>query len=348
MILVNQFERWHKLAALKTAKPLNLYPGFERFDRIAMILRQRLCIQAARNRVPNCGPRRLASTYPTRCKQKEFIMTTHREYRKANRAPQWSRVISALLVVFVLCAAGRAAADEITVAAAADLTFAFKDVGARFEKETGNTVKFSFGSSGNFLTQIQNGAPFDMFFSADISYPKKLEAAGLIEPGSLYQYATGEIVIWVPNASTLDLKQGLAVLTDSHINKIAIGNPEHAPYGRAAVAAMKHENVYDKVSGKLVMGENIAQAAQFVESGNADVGILALSLALSPNLKAKGRYVLIPATDYLPLEQAVVIIKSSQKKATAKQFLAFMKTPAIVSLMHDYGFTVPESTATAN
>src|ERR1700677_2752444 len=265
-------------------------------------------------------------------------MTTHREYRKANRAPQWSRVISALLVVFVLCAAGRAAAEEITVAAAADLTFAFKDVGARFEKETGNTLKFTFGSSGNFLTQIQNGAPFDMFFSADIGYPKKLEAAGLIEPGSLYQYATGEIVIWVPNASTLDLKEGLAVLTDSHINKIAIGNPEHAPYGRAAVAAMKHENVYDKVSSKLVMGENIAQAAQFVESGNADVGILALSLALSPNLKAKGRYVVIPPTDYPPLEQAVVIVKSSEKKATAKQFLAFIKTPPIVSLMHDYGF----------
>jgi len=275
-------------------------------------------------------------------------MSSVRQFRKVTTVPPWFRVIAALLVTLVWCMPGRAAAEEITVAAAADLTFAFKDVGARFEKETGNTVKFSFGSSGNFLSQIQNGAPFDMFFSADIGYPKKLEAAGLIEPGSLYEYATGEIVIWVPNASPLDLKQGLAVLTDPHINKIAIGNPEHAPYGRAAVAAMKHDNVYDKVSSKLVKGENIAQAAQFVESGNADVGILALSLALAPNLKAKGRYVIIPATDYPPLEQAVVIIKSSQKKATAKQFLAFIKTPAIVSLMRDYGFSVPDSTASAN
>ena len=187
-----------------------------------------------------------------------------------------------------------------------------------------------------------------MFFSADIGYPQKLEAAGLIEPGTLYEYATGKIVIWVHNASTLDLKQGLAVVTDPHINKIAIGNPEHAPYGRAAVAAMKHDHVYDKVSSKLVMGENIAQAAQFVESGNADVGILALSLALAPNLKAKGRYVVIPPADYPPLEQAVVIVKSSEKKATAKQFLAFIKTPASVSLMRDYGFSVPDSTASAN
>jgi molybdate transport system substrate-binding protein len=275
-------------------------------------------------------------------------MSSVRQFQKVTTVPNWFRLLTALLVALVLCTPGRAAADEITIAAAADLTFAFKDVGTRFEKETGNTLKFTFGSSGNFLTQIQNGAPFDMFFSADIGYPKKLEAAGLIEPGSLYEYATGAIVIWVPNASTLDLKQGLAVLTDPHINKIAIGNPEHAPYGRAAVAAMKHENVYDKVSGKLVQGENIAQAAQFVESGNADVGILALSLALAPNLKAKGRYVVIPATDYPPLEQAAVIIKSSQKKATAEQFLAFIKTPAIVSLMRDYGFTVPGRTASAN
>lgn len=275
-------------------------------------------------------------------------MSTVRHFQKVTTVPLWFRVIAALLVVLVICMPGRAAAEEITVAAAADLTFAFKDVGARFEKETGNTVKFSFGSSGNFLSQIQNGAPFDMFFSADIGYPQKLEAAGLIEPGTLYEYATGKIVIWVPNASTLDLKQGLAVLTDPHINKIAIGNPEHAPYGRAAVAAMKHDHVYDKVSSKLVMGENIAQAAQFVESGNADVGILALSLALAPNLKAKGRYVVIPPADYPPLEQAVVIVKSSEKKATAKQFLAFIKTPAIVSLMRDYGFSVPDSTASAN
>ena len=131
------------------------------------------------------------------------------------------------------------------------------------------------------------------------------------------------------------------------MHKIAIANPEHAPYGRAAVAAMKHDGVYDKVSGKLVMGENISQTAQFVQSGSADIGLLALSLAVAPSLKEKGRYELVPTSDYPPIEQAAVIIKSSKKKETAKQFLAFIRTPPILSLMRDYGFTVPDGTAAA-
>ncbi len=275
-------------------------------------------------------------------------MTIVRQARQFTTLSNWLRVVTAVIAALVLIVPSGAAAEEITVAAAADLTFAFQDVGARFQKATGDSVKFSFGSSGNFLSQIQNGAPFDMFFSADIGYPKKLEAAGLIEPGTLYEYAVGKIVIWVPNASTLDLKQGLAVLTDPHINKIAIANPVHAPYGSAAVAAMKHENVYDQVHSKLVMGENIAQTAQFVQSGSADVGILALSLALAPNLKEKGRYVMIPTSDYPPIEQAAVIVKSSHKKEAAKRFLAFIKTPAIVSVMRDYGFVVPDNPGAGN
>src|SRR5579859_7465827 len=166
-------------------------------------------------------------------------------------------------------------AQEITLAAAADLQFAFPDVAARFQKDTGKSVKLIFGSSGNFFTQIQNGAPFDVFFSADIDYPRKLEAAGLAEPGTLYSYATGKIVLWVPNQSKLDLGKGLRVLLDPSIGKISLANPEHAPYGRAAVAAMKHENIYDKISGKFVLGENISQAASFVAAGSADIGIVA-------------------------------------------------------------------------
>jgi molybdate transport system substrate-binding protein len=267
---------------------------------------------------------------------------------KVTLIPEWLRLLSAIVILLILLAPVRAAAEEITVAAASDLTFVFPEVSAKFETETGNSVKFSFGSSGNFLSQIQNGAPFDMFFSADIGYPKKLEAAGLVEPGTLYEYAVGKLVLWVPSASTLDLKRGLAVLTDPSVHKIAIANPEHAPYGRAAVAAMKHEGVYDQVSGKLVMGENISQTAQFVQSGNADLGLLALSLAVAPNLKEKGRYELVPTSDYPPIEQAAVIIKSSKKKETAQQFLTFIKTPAIVSLMRDYGFTVPDNAASTN
>src|SRR5882757_3073914 len=137
-------------------------------------------------------------------------------------------------------------AQEITVAAAADLQFVMQDVAARFQKETGKTVKLTYGSSGNFFQQLQNGAPFDMFFSANLDFARKLEAAGLTEPGTFYQYATGKIVVWVPSDSKLDLSAGPQSLLNPAIKKIAIANPQHAPYGQAAVAAMKKENIYDK------------------------------------------------------------------------------------------------------
>jgi molybdate transport system substrate-binding protein len=243
-------------------------------------------------------------------------------------------------VAFMRCAA---AAQEITVVAAADLQFAFQDVAARFQKETVKNVKLIFGSSGNFFAQIQNGAPFDLFFSADIDYPQRLEAAGLAEPGTLYRYATGKIVLWVPNDSKLDLTRGLQVLLDPSIKKIAIANPEHAPYGRAAVAALRHENIYDQVSSKFVLGENISQTATFVVSGSADIGIVALSLAVAPSMKTKGRHFEIPADDYPPIEQAAVVIKSSQHKDIARQFLAYLQTPPLQDLLRTYGFSVPTS-----
>ena len=233
-------------------------------------------------------------------------------------------------------------AQEISVAAAADLQFAMQDIASRFQKETGTTVKATYGSSGSFLQQIQNGAPFDVFFSANLDYPKKLEAAGLTEPGSYSGYARGKIVIWVPSGSKIDLSSGMKVLLDPSIRKIAIANPLHAPYGQAAVAALQHENIYDGVKDKFVLGENISQTASFVVSGAADVGIVALSLALSPNMKDKGRYVEVPTTDYPPIEQACVILRSSKNKKLAEQFLAFVKTPAIRDVLKSYGFAVPE------
>jgi len=234
-------------------------------------------------------------------------------------------------------------AQEITVAAAADLQFAMQDVAARFQKETGKTVKLIYGSSGNFFQQIQNGAPFDIFFSANLDYPKKLESAGLIVPGSYYQYAKGKIVIWVPNESELDLSSGLQVLMNPSIKKIAVANPQHAPYGQAAVAAMQKENIYDKVKDKLVIGENISQTASFVVSGSADVGIVALSLALSPNMKDRGRYAEIPIAEYPPIEQACVILSSSKNKQMAKQFLSFIKTAEVADTLKTYGFDVQSS-----
>ncbi|MBS1850646.1 MAG: molybdate ABC transporter substrate-binding protein [Acidobacteria bacterium] len=253
--------------------------------------------------------------------------------------------ISRKLLVVLLLALGlvaSACAEEITVAAAADLQFAFQDVAARFQKETGHGVKLVFGSSGNFYAQIQNGAPFDLYFSADIDYPRKLEAAGLSEPGTLYHYATGRIVLWLLRPPKVDVSQGLPVLLSAEIQKIAIANPEHAPYGRAAVAALKYEKLYDRLSGKFVLGENISQTASFVVSGGADAGIVALSLALAPSMKEKGQYFEIPASEHPPIEQAAVILRPSPHKDVARQFLEFIKTPAIVELLKSYGFSIPD------
>jgi len=254
------------------------------------------------------------------------------------------RICLLLLALLAPYARGRAA-EHLTVAAAADLTFAFQEVAGRFEQATGNSVRLSFGSSGNFFSQIQNGAPFDLFFSADISYPKKLESLGLVAPDSLYQYAKGKIVLWTPKGSRLDLSRGLQVLLDPAARKIAIANPEHAPYGRAAVAALQHEGIYRQVRGKLVLGENVSQAAQFVVSGSADVGILAESLTLAPSLKDKGEAFEVPASIYPPIDQAGVILKSSRNKAAARQFLEFLRQPETLEVMRRYGFETPESTS---
>jgi molybdate transport system substrate-binding protein len=277
--------------------------------------------------------------------EQKFTETTLGGPMKATRRTSVAVLALLATLIFQLMpeSAIEARAGEITVAAAADLTFVFKEVGARFQKETGNSIKLSYGSSGNFFSQIKNGAPYDMFFSADVSFPKKLEAAGLIEPGSLYEYATGKVVIWVPSKSKLDINQGLKVLLDPGIGKIAIANPVHAPYGAAAVAAMQHEGMYDQVKAKIIQGDNILQAAQFVESGNADVGLIALSLALAPPMKSAGHFVEIPSTDYPPVIQAVVILKSAKDKDTAEKFLKFLKEPSTVAIMQQYGFVPPGS-----
>jgi molybdate transport system substrate-binding protein len=244
------------------------------------------------------------------------------------------------LAIMLCCA--RTQSQEITVAAAADLKFAMGELAANFEKQTGNKVNVTYGSSGNFFSQIQNGAPFDLFFSADVDYAKKLEANGQAEPGTLYPYAVGRIVIWTPPGVKVDVStQGMNALLDSAIQKIAIANPAHAPYGRAAVAAMKKAGVYEKAEPKLVYGDNISQAAQFAQSGNAQAGIIALSLAISPVMKDSGKMWLIPAELHPPIEQAAIVVKSSQKKEAAKAFLEYVKSVAGKAVMDKYGFTTP-------
>ena len=243
---------------------------------------------------------------------------------------------------------GAKSCRPVTVAAASDLTDAMRTISADFEKATGCSVRLSLGSSGNFLTQIENGAPFDVFFSADIAYPKKLESEGLAAPGSTYLYAIGKIVLWARSDSGVDVSKGFAALSDPAVKKIAIANPAHAPYGRAAEEALRHAGIYDAIKGRLVLGENISQAAEFVESGNADAGIVALSLALSPAMKEKGRAWNIPEKLYTPIEQGAVVLRAAENPQGSRQFLDYIKAPATAALLERYGFALPARNSTGD
>jgi molybdate transport system substrate-binding protein len=250
-----------------------------------------------------------------------------------------------ITVAILIFAVVQAQGPEVRVAAAADLKFAMSDLAGQYDKHTGNKIDVTYGSSGNFFSQIQNGAPFDVFFSADIDYPRKLEAAGLTDPGTLCEYAVGRIVIWAPADSEIDVaKQGWNALLDASVQKIAIANPEHAPYGRAAVAAMKKAGIYERVAAKLVYGENISQAAQFAQSGNAQAGIVALSLAVSPAMKDGQRWE-IPAEMHEPIEQGAVLLKSARNKRAARDFLDFVKSDAGRATLAKYGFAFPADDA---
>jgi molybdate transport system substrate-binding protein len=248
-------------------------------------------------------------------------------------------LIAILLLSFL---SGAVSAQELTVAAAADLNYALNDLKARFEKKTGNRTTLSFGSSGNLYSQIQSGAPYDLFFSADEQYPQKLAAAGTIDQGSLRTYAVGHLVLWVLSSAGLDPQgQKMDLLLQSSVRRIAIANPQHAPYGRAAMAALEHFGLKDKVTGKLVFGENVSQAAQFVQSGNAQVGLVALSLALSPAMKGAGKYWELPSDSYPQLRQVAGIVSASKRKPAAQAFLDYVTSPEGVAVLEQYGFTVP-------
>jgi molybdate transport system substrate-binding protein len=253
----------------------------------------------------------------------------------------------ALLVTLLmaLLTARAVRAQEIRVAAAADLKFAMQDVAAQFEKQSGTKVEVTYGSSGNFFSQLQNGAPFDLFFSADADYPRKLEAAGFAEPGTLYKYAVGRIAIWTPADAKVDVARlGWKTLLDPSVQKISIANPEHAPYGRAALAALQKAGIYEQVKTKLVYGENISQAAQFVQSGNAQAGIVAMSLAVSPGMKEGKRWE-IPADMHPSIEQTAILLKTAKNKDSARVFLEFVKSEAGRAMLSKYGFTIPAANA---
>jgi len=229
----------------------------------------------------------------------------------------------------------------VAVAAASDLQTVLPSLLAAFEKATGVTATTSFGSSGNFFAQIQNGAPFDVFFSADADYPRRLVAAGQAKADTLYEYATGRLVLWTRADSGLDVKRGLALLRDARVRRIAIANPDLAPYGRAAVAALKSGNVYDAVKDRLVFGENIAHTAQLAQSGNADVGLLAHSLAVGAALKTSGTFIDIPADRYPPVVQAAVLVSASRNKDAGRALLQYLRSAEARRTFAAFGFGPP-------
>jgi molybdate transport system substrate-binding protein len=255
-----------------------------------------------------------------------------------------SRVVAVVVLLAVLAVGfgvvrvPAQARGTLTIAAASDLQAALPEVIRKFERQSNTTVTVSFGSSGNFFAQIQNGAPYDVYLSADIDYPKRLVASGHADASSLYQYATGRLVLWTRKDSGIDVRGGLRILTEARVMRIAIANPKYAPYGRAAEAALRNEKVYDAVRSKLVLGENISQTAQLVDSGNASVGIIAFSLAVGEALRARGTYSEIPATAHPPIDQAAVIVSASTRKPLASEFLDYLKRPDIIEHLHRFGF----------
>jgi molybdate transport system substrate-binding protein len=253
-------------------------------------------------------------------------------------------VLTCLLVGAILGLSGTlAAAEQITVGAAADLNYALTELASKFEASSGAKVVLSFGSSGNLFAQIQNGAPFDLFFSADEEYPKKLAAAGVVDGATLRTYAIGHLVLWVPSKSTADPETAhMNVLTEASVARVAVANPQHAPYGRAAMAALEHFGLKDKIAGKLVYGENVSQAAQFVQSGNAQAGLIALSLAKSPAMASSGKYWEVPTDAYPEMRQVAVVVSASKQKKLAQAFLDFVLSPEGAAVLQKYGLTPPQ------
>lgn len=257
-----------------------------------------------------------------------------------------SRRAAAVLCVLALAGAlsGLAAAQPApAVAAASDLNFALTEIAREFERETGLRVETVFGSSGTLTRQIQDGAPFELFLSADESFVDTLAAAGLTR-GRGTLYAVGRIVLFAPAGSPLDPNQGLAglarLVASGGVRRFAIANPEHAPYGRAAEAALRKHGLWTRLQPSLVLGENVSQAAQFATTGNAVGGILAYSLALAPNLKGRGRFALLPADDHAPLRQRMVL--TARAGAVATRFYDYMQTPAARAILERYGFGLPK------
>ncbi len=238
-------------------------------------------------------------------------------------------------------ALGAPSNPTIYVAAASDLRGALEDIASQVDRQQHVRVRLSFGSSGQLASQIEQGAPFDVFFSANEAFVETLASRGLILKDTVQLYGIGRIVLWVGANSPLEVSQGLGVLLDERVRFVAIANPTHAPYGQAAVEAFRGAGVYSRLQSKLVFGENISQTLQLVQTGNADAAIVALSLVVVPPVRETGRYWVIPANLYHPIRQAAGVVARSEQPQIARALLAFVNSPAGRTTMRRHGFTLP-------
>ena len=234
----------------------------------------------------------------------------------------------------------------VAIAAAADLTYCIEELNQEYRHSHPDTeLKVSTGSSGNFYTQIEHGAPYDVFLSADISFPRKLVEEGFADGSTLSVYSIGRLAMWTTKPATVALDKGIEVLRDPTVKRIAIANPEFAPYGRAAKAALETAGLWNEIQSRLVTGENIAQTAQFVQSGNVDVGFVALSLLYTPALRNVGRYVPVDPKLYPPLQQALVLTKAGGGNGAARDYLQFLGSQEARTIFDRYGFEKPADAA---
>jgi molybdate transport system substrate-binding protein len=246
-----------------------------------------------------------------------------------------------LIILLSTLALSAQAAEQLLVAAASDLTHSVGELGAAFAKEVpGAQVKFTTGASGNLFAQITHGAPFDVFLSADMMYPGKLASEGAADGATLAPYAIGRLALWSVDPR-FDLKQGMRVLNDARLTRVAIANPDIAPYGKAARAALQAHGYWDAVKDKLVMGENISQTAQFVQTGNAQLGVVSYATVLAPKMKGVGSYYLVPDTGSAPIEQGAIITRHGKGNPLAPRFMQFLQSPAARAILLRHGFTLP-------
>ena len=240
--------------------------------------------------------------------------------------------------VLALGLAQGAVADELLAAVAANFTDVATELGKKFQSKTGHTVKFSFGSSGKFVAQIQNGAPFDLFLSADAARPKALEEEGMSVAGSRFVYAVGTLVLWSPSVGYVD-GEG-EVLKKGDFAKLAIANPKAAPYGQAAMEMLQKRGLWDALSGKIVQGDSITQTFQFVETRNAQLGFIALSQVMGMDEAKRGSYWVVPADLYVPIEQQAILLQKGANSTAAKAFLEYLKSDEAKAVIKRYGYGV--------